>query len=358
VIPRALSWGAGLGACALAAASLVGACSGEENQYDYSEPILVHGGQFFTGPLPGYPPGSNPSMPGPQVVGGAMVLNSTIYSGEANWPMSGDVSSDTSSVAIALGNLGTGYWVVPAAGTDPQSTVVPQPLTWSASIDFNPNDPPGDQSMRVVAIAADGTAGQQYEQPLCLASRLPAVSVPGNPRSYDLDDTSACSGPDGGPAVDGGVPSTSTTAQAIFSLTWDVDVDLDLHVITPEGLDVNAKGNTFIEPIEGGTVPHSDDPRIDRDSIGYCVVDAWREEDLFFPECGDASPCPMAPGSSYELRANLFSACNQSSSVTFTMTVYRNRDGQLVKTFERSGILTPIYANGQAPGLYVGSYTF
>jgi hypothetical protein len=344
-----MGWGAGLSASALAAAALVGACSGEENQYDYSEPILVHGAQFFSGDLPG----SKGPVPGPQI-SEIVVPFSTIYSGEANWSMSGDVSDNASSVAIRLGNLGTGYWVLPVVG-GPDPTMMHN-LTWSGLVDFNPEVPPGDQFLRIVGISADGAAGQQTNFPLCLASRLPAV--PG-PRSYDINDTSACSGPDGGPAVDGGVPSTSTSAEAIFSLTWDVDVDLDLHVITPDGLDVSAKSNPFVYPADGGPEggigdgappSRSTDPSIDRDSIGYCVVDGWREEDLMFPELPPA-------GSSFQLLANLYSACNLES-VTFTMTVYRNEGGHLVQKFRQSGVLTSLYALGNAPGLYVGLYTF
>jgi hypothetical protein len=350
-----MRWGAGLSACAFAGASLVGACNGQENQYDYSEPILVHGAQFFSGPLPGYPPASKDSGagPGPQIAD-ITVPNSTIYSGEANWSVGGDVSSNGTAVAIRLGTLGTGYWLLPVVqGPDPAMSQVASPdLLWSALIDFNPDDPPGDQFLNIVGIAADGTAGEQTSQGLCVASRLPAV--PG-PRSFDLNDTSACSGPDGGPAVKGGVPSTSTSADAIFALTWDVDVDLDLHVITPDGLDVSAKSNPFVLPDEdGGTdgapPSRSIDPSIDRDSIAYCVVDGWREEDLMFPEL-------PASGSTFLLYANLFSACGLPS-VTFTMTVYLNEGGQLVQKSKQSGFLTSIYADGNAPGLYVASYTF
>lgn len=351
-----VAWGVVLGASAFGAASLVGACSGQENQYDYSEPILVHGAQFVSGTLPGYPPASTDSGPGPgPQIADITVPNSTIYSGEANWSVGGDVSSSGSAVAIQLGKLGTGYWLLPVVqGPDPAMSQVTSPdLLWSALIDFNPDDPPGDQFLHIVGIAPDGTAGEQTSQALCVASRLPAV--PG-PRSFDLNDTSACSGPDGGPAVDGGVPSTSTSAEAIFALTWDVDVDLDLHVITPLGLDVSAKGNPFVDSAEDGGAgdgappSRSTDPSIDRDSIGYCVADGWREEDLMFPEL-------PASGSTFLLYANLFSSCGLPS-VTFTMTVYLNEGGRLVQQVKQTGFLTSVYADGNASGLYISPYTF
>jgi hypothetical protein len=339
-----------------------GACSGEENQYDYSEPIVVHGAQFFTGELPGSPP-TTTKCEGDSVLpclnGISGVLDPTIYSGESNWPVGGDVSTNTSSVAIRLGTLGTGYWVLPVVlGLDPSSgrSAATEYLQWSASIDFNASDPPGNQLLRVVAINADGTAGEQAGQPLCLASNLP--SVPGR-HSFVIGDTSACS-------MDGGIPQQSVSAAAVFSLTWDSDLDVDLHVVTPEGEDVSAKGDPFVLAnfvaeggadggaeggvVEAGMLDASAQPSIDRDSIGYCVADNWREEDLLFPTL-------PAPGSLFELYANLFSACGFPSA-SFTMTVYVNEGGQLVKKLAKTGVLPAAYALGSAPGLYVASYTF
>ena len=97
------------------------------------------------------------------------------------------------------------------------------------------------------------------------------------------------------------------------------------------------------------------DPRIDRDSIAFCSPDGWREEDLAFPTL-------PASGSTYQIRANLFSACGLGS-VTFTLTTYEavgttNGDRQLVQTSQRSGTLTSIDADGDAPGTLITAYPF
>ena len=179
-----------------------------------------------------------------------------------------------------------------------------------------------------MAVTADGRYGTQSDQNLCIASRLPA-----DPGSGTYSEITACN------------PSVSPPA-AVFALTWDANVDLDLHVITPSGLDVNPK-IPLVDPIDAGETPPKLDPRIDRDSIAFCVPDGWREEDLAFPTL-------PASGSTYQIRANLFSACGLDS-VTFTVTTYEavgtaNVNRQLVQTSRQSGTLTSIDADGDASG--------
>jgi hypothetical protein len=330
------AWCIGLGLSMVSAAALSGACDGEVNQYVFNEPILVHGAQFFPGELPGAaapPPDASPVAASGPVVTSIQALNTTVYSGEGGKQLSGRATDDASAVGIRLGDLGSGYWVLPLGNPDPQ---FPGELTFSALVDFNASDPAGIEPLRVVAITASGVAGTQSDQNLCLASRLP--SAPGSTFSNDL---TACN-----PALN--------PAEAVFSLVWDADVDLDLHVITPAGVDVNPK-SPLVDPVDAGASPSKLDPRIDRDSIALCVPDGWREEDLAFAT-------RPASGSVFQIHANLFSACSKPS-VTFTLTVYEatgtpNVDRHLVQTLQRSGRLTSFDADGDSAGLFVVSYPF
>jgi hypothetical protein len=316
------------------------ACGGEENQYVYTEPILVHGAQFIPGELPGTPPPSpDASADAGAPAGTTLVvtaieaIDTTIFSGEAGTQFSGRTTADASAVGIRLGELGTGYWVLPIGSPD---TEFPGELTWSALVDFNPLDTAGLQPLRVVAIGPSGNAGMQADQNLCLASRLPA-----DPGAAYPNDISACN------------PKLSPP-DAVFALTWDANLDVDLHVITPSGVDVNPK-MPLLYPIEAGTVPATTTPRIDRDSIANCVPDGWREEDLAFPTL-------PVHGSVFQIHANLFSACDQES-VNFSLTVYQaigtvGVDRHLVQAFQRSGVLTSFDADGDSTGLFIVSYPF
>jgi hypothetical protein len=214
----------------------------------------VHGAQFFPGELPGIaapsPDAAAPASTGP-VVTSIQSLNTTVYSGESGKQLSGRTSDNASAVGIRLGELGTGYWVLPLGNPDPQ---FPGELTWSALVDFNPGVPSGIEPLRVIAIASSGATGVQSDQNLCIASRLPA-----DPGAAYSSDITACN-----PTLD--------PPEAVFALTWDADVDLDLHVITPSGLDVNAK-EPLVVPVDAGATVSKLDPRIDRDSIAFCAPD-------------------------------------------------------------------------------------
>jgi hypothetical protein len=187
---------------------------------------------------------------------------------------------------------------------------------------FNASDPPGPHDLLFVALDGSGNGGLQYALPMCVESRVP----------------------DNGHACDPSKPVPT----AVFTLRWDTNFDLDLHVVTPDGQDVNPK----MDPDVGDAgLPTAKTARIDRDSIGNCVVDGWHEEDLVFPEYPETGY--------YEVYVNPFSACSQQS-VRFEFAIYEaGSDGNLHATFSQSGeILATQQTGGGSTGLFVAEKVF
>jgi hypothetical protein len=240
------------------------------------EPIRVTGGQYIAGDLPS-------SAGGPAITATAF-NNQNVLLGEAGKAISGRAQDAAFAVGVRFGDLGTGYWVVPVTEPDPQ---FPGEITFGFSADFDANIPAGFHPLRFVAIDAAGHGGAPMDTPLCVAGRIP-------------DNLHAC------------LPSTPPPA-VVISLRWDTNFDVDLHVLIPSGVDVNPK-SPLTQPMEAGTAPDSNAPRIDRDSLGGCVHDGLRQEDLVF----QTAP----PPGSYQIRVDPFDACGQSA-VRFELTIFK-----------------------------------
>jgi hypothetical protein len=265
------------------------ACDGQPAARGVDEPMLVRGGQFIAGDLPGTePPDAGPdAAPLPVTslaVTGAILASQFVVPG-GDKVISGHASGLASSVGVRFADLGTGYWVVPTLGADP--TFQGQ-RGFMFNADFSPNNPPGSHPLQFTAFDDQGHAGRKFSTPLCVLGRIP-------------DNLHECD------------PMAPLPA-AVITLQWDANFDVDLHVLTPDGLDVNPK-TPFGVPIEAGTRPPSTAPRIDRDSLGGCVPDGLRQEDLIFQN-------PMPPGL-YEIYADPFASCGQPA-VRFKLTIYQS----------------------------------
>jgi hypothetical protein len=284
-----------VGAVLASLAVVVASCTvGQSPIKGLDEPIVVQGGQFIEGDLPGSPPvdggGSSPFAADggivPLSVLTALTVSQNVLPGMTGKSIHGDVSGDTQAVGIRFPDMGSGYWVVPAGNPDTQT---PGALGYSFSAGFNIDDTPGEHKLRIVAIGPDGNAGRQLPVKLCLDSRIP-------------DNGHACN------------PSVAPPAE-VFSLTWDTGFDLDMHVVLPAGAVYDTKMRVG-EPLEAGvTMIPPDQPYIDRDSMQNCVPDGLRQEDLIFPD-------PLARGN-YFLFVDPFSPCGQNA-VHFTFTVYQS----------------------------------
>jgi hypothetical protein len=258
------------------------------------EPMRVSGGQFIQGDLPGSPPPPASATATAAGDGGLPPLtvkavnysgSNVIQPGQAAKSFSGDVTLDAIAVGAKLEGLGTGYWVVPAGAVDQSDTTA---YTFSLPANFSASDPPGLRNLLVVAIGPSGQAGVQNATPLCLVSRIP-------------DNNHAC------------IPKNQAPS-AVFTLQWDTNFDLDLHVRTPDGIDFNPR-QPYGETIEAGTtVIPPDLPHFDRDSLANCVPDGLNQEDLIFQN-------PPSKGT-YTIYVDPFDSCGQNIA-HFTFTLYR-----------------------------------
>jgi hypothetical protein len=326
----------GAAARVLLGAALVASCSsGEKANSGLNEPLQVGGGQFISGALPGTPAPDGGSAGGGEAGTSSSTLSIStvgsttgplIISGLAGKSFSGLVSPDAVAIGVRFADMGTGYWVVPVQNLDPDQG---GQRDFGFSANFNATDRPGYHPLTFVALGSDGSAGQQFSGSYCIESRVP-------------DNNHACQ-------------PMNTVPPVVFSLRWDSNFDVDLHVITPDGQEISPKGDQFI----GDAAPPSTATiaslatlsRIDRDSWGSCVADGWHEEDLVFqdyPALGN-----------YDIYADPFAACG-ASSVRFTLTIFEAwSDGELHSTFSKSGeLLSSQVTGGQSSGLFIAEKVF
>jgi hypothetical protein len=301
------------------------ACAGRSTSVVPTEPIQVAGAQFVGGALPGLPPwvAADGAAEDPAELTHLAIDDAIsrpfgpLVPGASHQQFSGFATQDAVAIGVTFADTGTGYWVVPVGALDP---VLAGKVGWSFFADFNPETPAGRHPLRLVAIDAAGGAGRQVEVSLCIDSSVP-------------DDGHAC------------IPSHAPPA-AVISLAWDDNFDLDLHVVTPDGTDIDPKRPT--DSPDGGA-PDGGAAAIDRDSERSCVPDGLRREDVVFPSA-------PAPGT-YRIYVNPFAACGQAA-VRFTVTVYALTgtcpDCALQPTFAQSGELLALQASEDTtPGLFV-----
>jgi hypothetical protein len=315
-----------LGVVTLSAIAAVVACSGgQQANIGYAEPMYVSGAQFIPGDLPGTPPidggGDGGTSTGPLSVLSVDYNNVHVIPGASGKSFGGVVTSDAVAVGVRIADLGSGYWVVPVGARDPQ---VPNGSDFSLSASFNANDPAGNHNLRMVGIDGNGNGGPQLDTQICIESRIP-------------DNNHACDPQAAVPAV-------------VFTLQWDANFDVDLHVIAPDGTDINPKTNPLQVPIDAGQPPATD-PKIDRDSLGRCVPDGLRQEDLVFPQYPAVGP--------YDIYADPFEACGQPA-VRFKLTIWEaGGDGELHATYTQSGeLLSNDVTGGGSSGLFITEKQF
>jgi hypothetical protein len=206
------------------------------------------------------------------IVHSVNLANTTIYPGLASLPMSGTVEGGY-SVMIGLSG-DSGHWILPAPLPDP---VNPKDFGFATQLGFSPLVPTGKHTLVVQGVGENAVLGP----PLTLALTA------------------------GAPGVAGAL---------VFTLTWDTNVDLDLHVLIPNPFDpgkpveIWSKAPLGLAPPGPADPPYDDAtalaaPHLDRDSNGACVVDGIRQENVIFPN--------PPPAGEYIVRVDAFSMCGQ-----------------------------------------------
>lgn len=282
------------------------------------QPFRVRGAQFFEGELPGFLP-SERSERSPRVTS-FETANLRVRQGQGGKAFSGRADGDTSSIAVALDGVSTGYWVLPIGSVD----AVTNELSWSVSADFGRSILPGRYTLGIVAIDGAGVAGDQLLQELCVLGRVP-------------DNGRACS-------------DTAEPPNVVISLQWDNNADLDLTVVSPSGARLGAK-HTAADGDEA-----DETSKLDRDSNAACVTDNIRTENLVWNE--------TSPTGTHHVYVNLFDACKQPA-VRFSVDVYTPEDpgtgdaSYLVRRLRRTGELLEISADPLATRpLFITDVTF
>jgi hypothetical protein len=219
-------------------------CGGQTDDLGLHAWLRVPGAEYVSGPLP--QPSNGP------VVQQASVSRSDVIPGQGD--RSVDASFDLSANGVTIGIDGdTGYWVLPVGPPEVQQ---PGSLSIDADLFFASFLPPGNFNLIVRPVSADGEAGAGATIPLRNAqTALPPGSL-------------------------------------AFTLSWDTEADLDLHVVDPSGEEIYWD---HIASASGGL--------LDFDSNESCVIDGRRRERVFWNGA--------APSGHYVVRVDTAALCGQ-----------------------------------------------
>jgi hypothetical protein len=260
----------------------IAACGGEVDSRGLQAWLRVPGGQFVAGPLPA-PAG------GPAVRVAALSAVSIV---PGTLDQSVVTNIDLTGTSVLLGIQGDiGYWIVPAGSLDVQQ---PNQLKTQTPVQFSPQLPPGQFQLAVQAAAASGIVGV------------------GRTIAFHTPDVAAL-GPGG----------------LSFTLSWDTEADLDLHVVDPAD-----------KEIFWGRIA-ADDGVLDFDSNQSCIIDGRRRESVTWASA--------APSGNYQVRVETSSLC---SAATAHWTLIAQLGEAVVATVQgQSTHFDTLGAHGRGAGL-------
>jgi len=254
------------------------ACAGEPSNSGLDEPLRVPTAFFHEGALPGTSVDDLPDDPDeleeitPRIPA-ITPATGTVRPGQAAVGLRGTVTADAYSIAIRLADESSGYWVKAVSGVTP----TPNEREWDALLYFSPDITPGEHVLEVVAIDGEGRAGAQTTFKLCV--------------TRDVEHSrNACD------------PTVAPPA-GIIALSWQGAADLDLVVVTPSGLVVDATHPSTLD-LEGGETIDPQAPGVGvlaLDANSACRADGVQRETLTWftsPERGK-----------YKVYSKLFEPC-------------------------------------------------
>jgi len=289
-------------AATLLAYGAVGCGDSERDSSGANEPLIVNNGQFFAGSYPS-------DQGGPAVTSTSGIRSTVIPAGTVAKSIGGNAAEGALSVAVALEGLGSGYWVVPVGSPDQE---IEGELTWRMSCDFARDLPAGPQKLLFAAANRDGKFGG--------TNLLEVTTTPFRPQGH-----------------------------VVASLSWGNDADVDLHVISPSGKELDPKHISTTAIDEDTMLPLPGGGTLDRDSNANCIADGRNTENVVWATDADAPP----ESGTYTVIAHLFNSCGRPAT-NFVFDLYV--DGQA--TEHQAGVLLDIDAdNGAGPGLYVTQFT-
>jgi len=294
---------------------LVG-CSGGANPGSGREAFFtIPGGQYIPGPIDTTEHDDQP------VVLNINTATNALFPGVSNKSISGTVGPQSTAVLIGVqGDVG--HWVVPVQD-------IADPSNLSAGVTFACSG--SFASVTPASVLTDVDAGSLY-----LAFR--ATTRDGKVGPAVLQPMTMIE-----PQIQGAL---------VFSLDWDTQADLDLHVQLPSDGDggVNeiwSRKPSGLQPAPGTTATVDDGMQagyLDYDSNSMCVIDGRRAENVIFPTA--------APHGRYIVRVDTFSLCSEVTA-RWRVQVFMNggADPVLPPVFGQSTDTDTRFPHGQGQGL-------
>lgn len=280
------------------------------------EPIRVASAQFREGTLPGRRPlnadeikaGKEPKKPYSTPID---VSGSILSQTEIGFSIAGRASTDSYSVAFALEDAGTGYWVLPVGSPDPANK---GELIWRTSMDLG-GVTPGMHNLLVAAVDGKGNSGTQRAFQFCARAAIE-------------DNLNAC-------------VATRKPPELVVSLGWSHSADLDLRVLDQAG---NIIGFDDVQSDAKGNAG-----RLQRDANANCSDEGAPRESVIWDEKPKAGL--------YYVYVNLRSPCAESAAPFVVTTHASKRAGKdeykQVEVYRISGELLASQASDNSLGTFV-----